>query len=137
MHLSLAGLAPISAATRKIAGASASAMARIFSEMRLVAVQAEAAQSSSSGEADSKPKRKLEVKVPDWCGKWVVSMDAFKDGVVGAKSKNIAGTALHSVSEPCKVLAQLQSCCIKCCMLHARAVLPPYPHALCMPSLWW
>jgi hypothetical protein len=29
--------------------------------------------------------------VPKWCGKWVVSMDEFEDGVVGAKSKNLAG----------------------------------------------
>ena len=33
----------------------------------------------------------MKVKVPKWCGKWVVGMDEFKEGVVGAKSKNIAG----------------------------------------------
>ena len=35
----------------------------------------------------------MTVKVPKWCGQWVVGMDDFKEGVVGAKSKNIAGTA--------------------------------------------
>jgi len=34
----------------------------------------------------------MTVKVPKWCGQWVVGMDDFKEGVVGAKSKNIAGT---------------------------------------------
>ena len=29
--------------------------------------------------------------IPRWCGKWVVGMDGYKDGVVGAKSKNLAG----------------------------------------------
>jgi alpha-glucan,water dikinase len=33
------------------------------------------------------------VEVPQWNGKWVVTMDQYKDGVVGAKSKNIAGEA--------------------------------------------
>lgn len=34
---------------------------------------------------------KIKVTVPKWPGKWVVSMDEYKDGVVGAKSKNLAG----------------------------------------------
>lgn len=33
----------------------------------------------------------LKISVPKWPGKWVLSMDEYKDGVVGAKSKNIAG----------------------------------------------
>lgn len=33
----------------------------------------------------------LKISVPKWCGKWVVGMDEYKDGVVGAKSKNLAG----------------------------------------------
>jgi alpha-glucan,water dikinase len=46
----------------------------------------------AGGEGQEKaPKRKVEVKVPKWCGKWVVSMDEFADGVVGAKSKNLSG----------------------------------------------
>lgn len=61
---------------------------------KIGAEQVEATAASSSGLGDAKPKHKLEVKVPEWCGKWVVSMDAFKDGVVGAKSKNIAGQQL-------------------------------------------
>ena len=31
------------------------------------------------------------MEVPQWSGKWVVSMDEYKPGVVGAKSKNLAG----------------------------------------------
>ncbi|KAK9852315.1 hypothetical protein WJX84_008608 [Apatococcus fuscideae] len=53
--------------------------------------EVEAAAASSTSQAEAKPKHKMEVKVPEWCGKWVLPMDAFKDGVVGAKSKNIAG----------------------------------------------
>ena len=29
--------------------------------------------------------------MPQWSGKWVVSMDEYRNGVVGAKSKNLAG----------------------------------------------
>lgn len=51
-----------------------------------------AASNGAGGEGHEKaPKRKIEVKVPEWCGKWVVSMDEFADGVVGAKSKNLGG----------------------------------------------
>lgn len=46
--------------------------------------------SNGSGE-EPKEKRKIKVTVPKWCGKWVMSMDEFADGVVGAKSKNLAG----------------------------------------------
>ena len=35
--------------------------------------------------------RGLKIEVPQWCGKWVVSMDEYRNGVVGAKSKNLAG----------------------------------------------
>lgn len=31
-----------------------------------------------------------DVEPPAWCGKWAVSSDEFADGVVGAKSKNLA-----------------------------------------------
>ena len=44
--------------------------------------------------ADSQPRRKLRITIPKWCGKWVVGMDSFADGVVGAKSKNLAGADL-------------------------------------------
>ncbi|KAK9816496.1 hypothetical protein WJX72_001009 [[Myrmecia] bisecta] len=47
--------------------------------------------SSNGAGPEKKAKKKLTVKVPKWCGKWVVSMGEFADGVVGAKSKNIAG----------------------------------------------
>ncbi|EFN51271.1 hypothetical protein CHLNCDRAFT_37464 [Chlorella variabilis] len=33
----------------------------------------------------------IRVNIPKWSGKWVVGMDGFQDGVVGAKSKNLAG----------------------------------------------
>lgn len=33
----------------------------------------------------------LKIEVPKWSGKWVVGMDEYHDGVVGAKSKNLAG----------------------------------------------
>lgn len=48
-------------------------------------------QAAQSGPKEKKKKKQMTVKVPKWCGKWVVGMDDFKEGVVGAKSKNIAG----------------------------------------------
>lgn len=39
---------------------------------------------------DREPPAKINITIPKWCGKWVVGMDEFKDGVVGAKSRNIA-----------------------------------------------
>ncbi len=33
----------------------------------------------------------LVIEVPKWSGKWVVNMDQYAPGVVGAKSKNLAG----------------------------------------------
>ena len=56
-------------------------------------------QPASSAPKEKKPKKQMKVKVPKWCGKWVVSMDDFKEGVVGAKSKNIAGDQGHSLIE--------------------------------------
>lgn len=50
-----------------------------------------AASNGSNGSNGAGPKKALQVKVPKWCGKWVVGMDDYADGVVGAKSKNIAG----------------------------------------------
>lgn len=32
----------------------------------------------------------LRIEIPTWCGRWVVGMDEYADGVVGAKSKNLA-----------------------------------------------
>ena len=52
------------------------------------------------GSQERRSRRKLKISIPKWCGKWVVSMDEYKDGVVGAKSKNIAGQLVagtHSV----------------------------------------
>jgi alpha-glucan, water dikinase len=36
-------------------------------------------------------------KAPEWCGKWALTMDEFRDGAVGAKSKNLA--AMRRLSE--------------------------------------
>ena len=47
----------------------------------------------AGGSGGQRARRKLEISFPKWCGKWVVSMDEYKDGVVGAKSKNLAGVA--------------------------------------------
>ena len=43
--------------------------------------------SASNGSAGLK----LSIQRARWCGKWVVPMDDFKDGLVGAKSRNLAG----------------------------------------------
>lgn len=32
----------------------------------------------------------LSISIPNWCGKWVVTMNEFSEGMVGAKSKNLA-----------------------------------------------
>ena len=56
-------------------------------------------QAATSAPKEKKKKKQMTVKVPKWCGKWVVGMDDFKEGVVGAKSKNIAG-------DPCQCVPQ-------------------------------
>ncbi|GLC33353.1 hypothetical protein PLESTB_000342400 [Pleodorina starrii] len=38
----------------------------------------------------AKPTKGLKIEVPTWSGRWVVGMDDYRDGVVGAKSKNLA-----------------------------------------------
>ncbi|CAG9462085.1 unnamed protein product [Pedinophyceae sp. YPF-701] len=43
-----------------------------------------------SAATNGAPQRKITVSIPNWCGKWAVGVDRFADGVVGAKSKNIA-----------------------------------------------
>ncbi|KAI3430517.1 hypothetical protein D9Q98_005110 [Chlorella vulgaris] len=53
---------------------------------------AEEVASHAAAASDTASKRApIKVKIPKWCGKWVVGMDGFKDEVVGAKSKNLAG----------------------------------------------
>ena len=54
-------------------------------------------QAATSAPKEKKKKKQMTVKVPKWCGKWVVGMDDFKEGVVGAKSKNIAGDPRQAV----------------------------------------
>lgn len=111
---------------------------------RVGAEQVEATAASSSGVGEAKPKHKLEVKVPEWCGKWVVSMDAFKDGVVGAKSKNIAGQQLlpaafsqSSRFERSKALHRLslQNCSPALAHDHGRGHLLGASQALCQLSM--
>ena len=53
--------------------------------------RAELAASQNGAGEERAPKAKIEVEVPQWNGQWVVTMDQYNDGVVGAKSKNIAG----------------------------------------------
>ena len=48
---------------------------------------------SGGGGGERAPRRKLSIKIPKWCGRWAVGMDEYADGVVGAKSKNLAGEA--------------------------------------------
>ena len=43
------------------------------------------------GAGSKSRKLNLKVTIPKWCGKWAVPSTSFRDGVVGAKSKNIAG----------------------------------------------
>ena len=38
-----------------------------------------------------RPRKALELSAPKWGGRWAVGMDAFANGIVGAKSKNLAG----------------------------------------------
>ncbi len=48
----------------------------------------------------------LKISVPTWPGKWVVGMEEYAPGVVGAKSRNIAnlrGKLPESVSLPASV----------------------------------
>lgn len=75
-----------------------------------------AASNGAGGEGHEKtPKRKIEVKVPEWCGKWVVSMDEFADGVVGAKSKNLGGAPLQRLPLKCKNLGSALSRMARAC----------------------
>ena len=63
---------------------------------------------NGAGGEEPKPKRKIKVTVPKWCGKWVVSMDEFEDGVVGAKSKNLAGSCKAGVLAVLLLLGRFQ-----------------------------
>lgn len=60
------------------------------------------------GGSTAEPRKKLSIKIPKWCGKWVVSMDEYKDGVVGAKSKNLAGLTPARVQFSMPFLATAQ-----------------------------
>jgi len=40
--------------------------------------------------AKNMPAKGLKIEVPKWCGKWAVQMSEYRNGVVGAKSKNLA-----------------------------------------------
>jgi len=56
--------------------------------------EADPSSASSSGDNGSgagHQHHKIRMEVPKWSGTWAVGMDAYKDGVVGAKSKNLAG----------------------------------------------
>jgi len=49
------------------------------------------AAASADAPAKKKSPRDLKISVPQWPGKWVVGMDEYAPGVVGAKSRNIQG----------------------------------------------
>ena len=51
--------------------------------------EADDASLTGSG-ATATPKLNLKITVPNWCGKWVVSMSEYAENIVGAKSKNLA-----------------------------------------------
>ncbi len=52
----------------------------------------------------------LQVKVPKWCGQYVVGMDGYRGGVVGAKSKNLAGGTPSSQLSLSKPLPRPKTC---------------------------
>lgn len=70
-------------------------------------------QAAASAPKEKKKKKQMTVKVPKWCGKWVVSMDDFKEGIVGAKSKNIAGdfVKLYLTRHMLVILSTAEGCC--------------------------
>ncbi|WPT16709.1 Alpha-glucan water dikinase [Picochlorum sp. SENEW3] len=53
-------------------------------------VDSSAVASSESASNDAKTKKKLSVAKPTWCKEWSIGIDSFENGVVGAKSKNLA-----------------------------------------------
>ncbi|GFR47292.1 hypothetical protein Agub_g8979 [Astrephomene gubernaculifera] len=58
------------------------------------------------GAGAARPTKGLKIEVPVWCGRWVVGMDEYSDGVVGAKSKNLArlrGRLPPSINLPASV----------------------------------
>lgn len=54
-------------------------------------VQESQLKGDEDGGSKKQARKKLSISIPKWCGKWVVPMDEYRDGVVGAKSKNLAG----------------------------------------------
>lgn len=84
----------------------------------------------AQGDGPKAPKKTMKVAVPKWCGQWAVGMDQYKDGVVGAKSKNIAGEAraLPVIHGACCVrepgMAHHQEHHLAACMLHQAACSP-------------
>ena len=90
--------------------------------------EAQLKQGGSGGSGGSQARRKLKISIPKWCGKWVVSMDEYRDGVVGAKSKNLAGARpgpmypvpLHLIAQPAACSAVLiapLTCNLSCVLL--------------------
>eukprot|EP00887_Chlorella_sp_A99_P007269 scaffold2.g7269.t1 len=70
--------------------------------------EADAAEAAAAAGADAGGARRLalSVRIPPWCGKWVVGMDAYAPDVVGAKSKNLAslrGRLPSSIALPASV----------------------------------
>jgi alpha-glucan,water dikinase len=55
------------------------------------AADAPGAGGGAGAEGGGVRRKALQLSSPTWRGQWAVGMDAFADGVVGAKSKNLAG----------------------------------------------
>ena len=53
-------------------------------------VDSSAVASSESTSDNAERNKKLSVAKPTWCKKWSIGIDSFEDGIVGAKSKNLA-----------------------------------------------
>ena len=79
----------------------------------------EAQLKGEGGGASREPAKKLTISIPQWCGKWVVSMDEYADGVVGAKSKNLAGVDPRSeMGTHLSFLIKGIACLFHCCSWH-------------------
>lgn len=46
---------------------------------------------ASNNITNTRARAGLKISVPKWPGKWVLGMDEYAAGVVGAKSRNLAG----------------------------------------------
>jgi alpha-glucan,water dikinase len=85
----------------KTTAAGAVTWSSVGEEGQQAAAASDGAASSASSPSDGRAPRLSIGKAPQWCGKWALTMPEFRDGVVGAKSKNLA--AMRSLSLPVDV----------------------------------